>query len=288
MPRTVSRSIHAQMAAELGIRWTIGDASTAGFEALRLSVHGAQRLFGSRAEYLILVNNISVAEAQRRAGSLAPGVIWRAAEPSVPDFLRAHLDDRMAEGVAWKFSPVRAFPGRFALALDNDVVLWEVPVPMRQWLEGGDPTACVIAEDVTPAHGKFAEFCGPAPRNSGIRGIGPDFDLEAALKEVLRRKPVLLESELDEQGLQIAAVSLPKPPLVVSLEDVTICSPFYPHIPHLGRCGAHFVGINVRHIPWSYYGQPATELRLKHWREHREEVSRRVGMPPGAAWREVA
>jgi hypothetical protein len=52
---------------------------------------------------------------------------------------------------------------------------------------------------------------------------------------------------------------------VVTLDEVTICSPFHPHLPHLGRCGAHFVGINVRRIPWSYYGPPATEVRLKHW-----------------------
>jgi hypothetical protein len=276
------------MSADLGIRWTIGDASEAGYEALRLSVHGAKALFGSRAEYLIIVNKLSVAEAQRRAGSLPPDVLWRAAEPNIPDFLRAHLDAGMAEGVAWKFAPLRAFPGRHALALDNDVILWEVPTALRQWLESPDRTACVIAEDVTPAHGKFADLCGPAPRNSGIRGIGPDFDFEAALKAVLRRKPVLLESELDEQGLQIAALSLHKPPLVVGLEEVTICSPFYPHLPHLGRCGAHFVGINVRNIPWSYYGQPATELRLKHWRDNRPELYRRVGLEAEAALQEVA
>jgi hypothetical protein len=276
------------MSAELGIRWTIGDASEAGYEALRLSVRGAKRLFGAGAEYLIIVNKITVAEAQRRAGSLPPDVVWWAAEPTVPDFLRTHLDAGMAEGVAWKFAPLRAFPGRHALALDNDVILWELPTALRQWLESGDRTACVIAEDVTPAHGKFADFCGPAPRNSGIRGIGPDFDFEAALKAVLRRNPVLLESELDEQGLQIAALSLANPPLVVSLEEVTICSPFYPHLPHLGRCGAHFVGINVRNIPWSYYGQPATELRLKHWRDLRAELYRRLGLQPEMGFQEVA
>jgi hypothetical protein len=108
------------------------------------------------------------------------------------------------------------------------------------------------------------------------------------LKAVLRRNPVLLESELDEQGLQIAALSLTNRPLVVSLEEVTICSPFYPLLPHLGRCGAHFVGINVRNIPWSYCGQPATELRLKHWRDLRAELYRRVGLEPEGGLQEVA
>jgi hypothetical protein len=50
------------MSAELGIPWTVGDASEAGYEALRLSVHGAKRLFAARAEYLIVVNKITVAE----------------------------------------------------------------------------------------------------------------------------------------------------------------------------------------------------------------------------------
>src|SRR4051795_4479741 len=42
----------------------------------------------------------------------------------------------------------------------------------------------------------------------------------------LMQCPVQLQSELDEQGLQIAALSLGGPPLVVTTAEVTICSPF--------------------------------------------------------------
>jgi hypothetical protein len=38
------------MHVPLGIRWTIGDVSEAGFEALRLSLHAVVRLFGLRAK----------------------------------------------------------------------------------------------------------------------------------------------------------------------------------------------------------------------------------------------
>lgn len=37
----------------VGVRWTIGDVSDEGFEALRLSVWGAFRLFGEDAVYAV-------------------------------------------------------------------------------------------------------------------------------------------------------------------------------------------------------------------------------------------
>ncbi len=37
----------------LGIRWTIGNVSMAGFDALRLSIVGAARCFGASAEYAV-------------------------------------------------------------------------------------------------------------------------------------------------------------------------------------------------------------------------------------------
>jgi hypothetical protein len=253
------------MHVPLGIRWTIGDVSEAGFEALRLSLHAVVRLFGLRAKYLVCVNSISVREAQQRTGVHPSCIGWRSTSQEAPDFLRPFLDSEMAEGVAWKFVPLRAFPDRHELALDNDVILWDMPEAIWQWLYGGDPTACVIAADVTLALGKFADLCGHAPLNSGIRGIAPAFDFEAALKAVLHQKAVLLESELDEQGLQAAALSWERAPLVVSVEDVSICSPFYPHHPELGRCGAHFIGLNPLSLPWTYYDRPADDVRLAHW-----------------------
>ena len=264
------------MAVPIGIRWTIGDVSPAGFEALRLSIEGAVRLFGPEAAYVVGVNTIAVAEAKRRVGKVPRCIGWRQLAPDIPEFLRPFLDGGMAEGVAWKLLPLRMFPDRYELALDNDVILWAVPSAVRTWLEGSDWAARVIAADVTLANGQFAEFCGAEPLNSGIRGIGPGFDLEQAMKQVLRCKPVLLESELDEQGLQIAALSREGPPLVIPLDDVNICSPFYPHTPELGCCGAHFVGLNAREIPWRYYDRSATEVRLEHWIGCRQELYQRV------------
>lgn len=267
------------MSGSLGIRWTTGDVSERGFEALRLSIHGACNVFGSQTRYVVYVNSMPVEEARRRTGAVPAAVEWRPAPREIPPILRAHLDSHMAEGVAWKLLPLRTFPDRLELALDNDVILWREPEAIRLW-RTERPDACVVAADVTASHGAFSELCGPEPRNSGIRGIPPDFDLERALAQVLQRVPVRLSSELDEQGMQIAALSLNRPPLVVPTSEVTICSPFHPHQFHLGTCGAHFVGINARALPWKYYDRPATEVRVEHWMHHLPELHRRLTLTP--------
>jgi hypothetical protein len=236
-------------------------------------------VFGDAAALLVCVNTIPPKEARRRTGEVPEGVAWVSAPARLPQVLAPYLDGAMSEGAAWKLSPLQAFDDRLELALDNDVILWGKPQAIGRWLDG-DPLDRVIAADVAPAHGQFADLCGPEPRNSGIRGTPPGLDLAAALARVLAERPVALNSELDEQGLQIAALSLDRAPLVVTTEEVSICSPFPPHQPQLGRCGAHFVGLNARDLPWRYYGRPAREVRLEHWRARRGEVYARVGLAP--------
>jgi hypothetical protein len=268
------------MSRELGVRWTIGDVSSRGFEALRLSVHGALRLFGPDAAFVVYVNSMPLERARALTGPTPEIVAWREAPREPPEVLRRHLDDAMAEGVAWKFAPLTAFQDRAELALDNDVILWDTPTAVRRWLDGDGER--LLAEDVAMGHGAFAALCGDEPRNSGIRGTPAGFDLSAAFGRVLAQAPAHLGSELDEQGLQVAALSLDGPPLVVGIEDVSICSPFWPHQPELGRCGAHFVGLNAKHLPWGYYGRPATEVRTEHWLRLRPELYARLGLSPAA------
>jgi hypothetical protein len=265
----------------LGVRWTIGDVSPRGVEALRLSIHGAVRVFGPGAAYAVFVNSMSPSTARERTGPVPDCVEWCEAPSEPPPVLARHLSARMAEGVAWKFLPLQVFADRHELALDNDVILWAAPAVMRCWLSEPAP-APLIAEDVVAAHGAFAELCGPEPRNSGIRGLPPGFDFADALARVLTRRPVTLDSELDEQGLQVAALSLDGAPLVVCNDDVSICSPFPPHQARPGRCGAHFVGLNAREIPWRFYDRPATEVRIEHWEALRPELYARVGLPLAA------
>lgn len=265
------------MAGEkLGIRWTIGNVSPYGFDALRLSIWGGWKIFGSAAAYAVCVNSVPLDEARRRTGPVPAEVVWHSVtqeEIFLP--IKARLDERLADGVGWKFAPLHLFKDRYELALDNDCILWEMPEQMRAWIDG-DGGVCLIAEDVRSCVGQFAPFCGPEPRNSGIRGVPPGFDLEGAFRAILEAHPVPILNEQDEQGLQIAAISRDRAPFVVRVDEVTICSPFPHHQPRLGRCGAHFVGLNVKEIPWEWEGRPGSDHVRDHWRRHQEALYARV------------
>jgi hypothetical protein len=262
---------------KLGIRWTIGDVRSRGFVALRLSVAGAYRLFGDEARYVVCVNSIGVERARALTGEVPAAVEWEPAATEAPPWLRASLGPTMADGVAWKLFPLRRFPELLELSLDNDVVFWSIPPAMRAWLDAGD--RCLLAEDVHPAFGQFSAQCGEQALNTGIRGLPPGFDLEERLRRLLGERPLLLESELDEQGLQVAAIR-PEEPLVVAASDVTICSPFPPHVRELGQHGAHFVGLNTQRLPFrSYAGRPSEEVRAEHFDGHLPELLAHLGAP---------
>ena len=263
--------------AAIGIRWTVGNVSQAGFAALRLSVWGARQAFGPEAALAICVNSLDLNQARESTGELPDDVEWIAAS-SPPDFLDPFLDREMAEGVAWKLAPMRVFPDRYELSLDNDCILWSMPDVIKGWLREAEPR-CLIAADVKKAFGAFDPIAGEEPRNTGIRGFPPGYDLGAALRRVLREHPTPLRSELDEQGLQALALDLGRPAWIVPVGDVSICSPFWPHEPKLGRHGAHFVGLNARNLPWSYYDRPASACVAENWRRHFPELCRLTGAP---------
>ncbi|HEV7587163.1 MAG TPA: hypothetical protein VGO40_03440 [Longimicrobium sp.] len=263
----------------VGLRWTVGDVSPPGFEALRLAVWGAWTVFGPGAKYAVCVNTLGVDEARRRTGPLPRQVRWIAARGLLPPWLAPHVDGAgMVEGKAWKFDPFVVYPDRWEISFDNDCILWEMPDSIRGWLAAGEPERCLIAADVCPALGAFARLAGPEPRNAGIRGVPAGFDLAEEMRAVLAENPVAMRSELDEQGLQVAAVGRRAPPVVVPVDEVSICSPFPPHLPGPGRAGAHFVGLNEHRLPWDYYGRPAVECIREHWERLKPEVYARVGI----------
>jgi hypothetical protein len=236
-------------------------------------------VFGPGAGYTIVVNSMEVDDARERVGEVPNAVRWMAASGRMPGWLAPHVDEGLAEGKAWKFDPLQIYPHRWEIAFDNDCILWQMPPSIRRWLDEGDRERCLIAADVVAMHGRFGRLDDDEPRNGGIRGIPPGFDLEGTLSAILAGHPGVMTSELDEQGLTVAATSRRKRPVVVSVEEVAITSPFHPHLPEPGTCGAHFVGLNDRWLPWSYYDRPATECVREHWARHRDTLYARVGIP---------
>lgn len=159
------------------------------------------------------------------------------------------------EGVGWKLLPLRVFPHTHELALDNDCILWNQPTALSRWL--ADDHSTLMAEDVVRSLGQFQSSPAVAGAvNSGIRGLPPHFNFEERLNTSLRLA-TCLESELDEQGLQAVALA---PSLLVTTAEVSICSPFWPRNSELGSCGAHFVGLNSKNIPWNYFDRPGMRL----------------------------
>jgi hypothetical protein len=258
----------------LALRWTIGEVRDRGYEMLHLSIACAFRLFGPSAKYLVCINSVSAKEARERTGPLPVAVEWReVTRNDLSAVLQAYFDDSVVEGMGWKLVPLRTYPERYELALDNDCILWDLPVGMRQWLQSEN--GCLFAEDVDRCLGSFDELCPPGNLNAGIRGLAPGIDLEAALGHVLREASsrvsggLHLVSEIEEQGLQAAAICRMSPLFFVRTNEVSLCSPFWPRMPNFGSCGAHFVGMNARHIPWNYYDRPADVWLDEHWRRMR-------------------
>jgi hypothetical protein len=272
--------------SRIALRWTIGDVSERGFEALRYSLWGAWHIFGPTAAYVVCVNTVSPEQVRARTEPVPDGVEWHDATGELPAFLARAFGAGMAEGVAWKLAPLRLFPDRHEIALDNDCVLWSLPPTLAVWLAANDARGCLMSEDVRPSHGQFAPQCPAQGVNSGIRGLPPGFDLAEVLRDAIAVRqgntgaaPPVLRSELDEQGLQAAALSLAAPLRLVRLAEVSVCSPFHPHLPWLGKCGAHFVGLNARHIAWDYYERPADAWMTEHWERHAPLLQERTGAP---------
>jgi hypothetical protein len=218
-------------------------------------------------------------EQARGLTGLVPGEIeWLDVSRQLSPIMMKHMDEGMAEGVAWKFAPMRLDPDRPELHLDNDCILWSPPPAIDHWLNGD--SRCLLAEDVVALFGQFQSACGPEPRNSGIRGIPPGFDLEQACSRILSDTGIRLRSELDEQGLVTLACSRAVPPHVVSTNDVTICGPFPPHVQRLGRCGAHFVGLNAKRLSWCYEGRSGEAYVRENWRRMRPELFAALDLRP--------
>ena len=220
------------MGPGIGVRWTIGDLKPRGFEALRLSILGAWRLFGTQATYAVCVHGLPIPEVRRRVGPVPPAVAWIDSSP----------------GWSRSLVPPRLFLDRCEIALDPSVILWERPAALEAWLREAHPRRALLADDQARAFEQFDGVCGPRPCSTSIRGVPLGFDLA-----------------------QVFALSRETAPRLVSLSDVTVCSPLTPHTRDLGRCGANFVGV----------GRSLDESVAEHWDRHRPELYRRLdaGLP---------
>jgi hypothetical protein len=248
MPRYEVRNGLRAMTMPLGVRWTIGDISSFGVAALRLSVWGAFRCFGPAARYTISVHDVVLARAQATTGALPECVRWQEIDSTrLPRWL-AGMD--VAPRAAFRFAPVLVHDDVAELALDRGCVLWSVPDGIRAWLDDPNPRACVITEDVN----------GPS---SAIRGTGAGFDLVEALREARRESPRPLRTQEDAQRLELHALGLLEPPHVVGAREVA-------------RMGDAPVMLGSDGVRLSF---PETPVARERWERVRAELHARLGLP---------
>ena len=215
---------------DLIVRWTVGDVSVAGFEALRLSTHGARRIFGPAAHYVVCVNTVPLDRARALTGPVPPEIEWLDATDALSPLIAEHSDASRAGGVLEIRArsagprPPGAAPGQRLRPLVAAARIGRVAVGRRRSLSAG--RGC--GHDAGTVSGTAA---GAADR---IRGLPPGFDLEAAFADILRQTGITLRSELDEQGLVTLACSRPATPHVVGEGEVAICGPS----PRTGRHSA--------------------------------------------------
>ncbi len=247
----------------LAVRWTIGDVSLEGFEILANSIIGAR--------YIVAVNTIDIETAHAWTGAASSLAEWRDCTNLLPEWVHDRIDQGMAEGVAWKFVPVRFCEDQHVLSLDNDVVLWGMPESIRLWLRDGN--SLLIAEDVKCRYGAFASQCPVQPRDSGVTGFPPGWDIERRLRELLHG--TRMTSECDEQGLQVAMITS-EPHRLVTLEEVSISGYFRPHLLELGSCGAHFVGVNPKRSASTWQGRSIEQYAHEFWNGMRPQVEQHI------------
>jgi hypothetical protein len=108
-----------------------------------------------------------------------------------------------------------------------------MPSSVTAWLESAREDRCLLAADVTEGFGQLAALCPPEPRNSGIRGLPPGsiWAARCAAYWPNGRSPDLGAGRAGAPGGRPVAWLRP---LVVGLDEVTICSPYHPHVPRSG------------------------------------------------------
>ncbi len=208
------------------LRWTIGEVHACGYRTLRDSVKRLRDLYDF--DFVICHNGQNTAQLEFLE-SLG---------------VELHAQDgyqSLEKQTFMKLTPFRLRPDGHEIFLDNDVVLYDCPSEIDQFL-ASDST--LVYEGLYGLHGAYTLPKG-IHVNSGIFGLPPGFDMEASIKA--NWLPLPAPSKFDEQGLvgkclvdHSSYIILPqcRVPILESHFD------YKAHRRNKSACGFHFVGAN--------------------------------------------
>ncbi len=213
------------------IRWSLGPGSAAGQLVLIRSISLLRGLFGNSVDYIVCHNQL----AQSQLSFLQDTGVFLFDQ----EHARFSLPFEPAN-VAWKLYPPRLRPASHELFIDNDILLWQIPQPIHDFLL---TDAVVYTHGLFRAYGGFAESVPVhANINTGIFGVPPLFDLGKYLVSLMEASSSQLWLDrFDEQGMVSSILALHPRQLEISLDDVSIC---HDGARPAARCGHHFVSIN--------------------------------------------
>lgn len=232
------------------VKWTIGNTTKDGYEALLLSIESFLSFY--EIEVFICFN---CSESQ----------LPKALKKYTLINQKGYVKDRPSPiGVAWKLYPPRLSIDNYEISVDNDLIINE-PIPAINDFLSSDKT--LLLEDNARTYGRFEKHVPPGFKiNSGLYGMPPGFNLDSYFKFYVGaawEKNAFNRHDknetFDEQGLIALALLNHKQYLIIDGKTITNCEN------HLiqGK-GHHFIGLNRKkyHAPYRLYRSLGQKLFL--------------------------
>jgi hypothetical protein len=156
------------------IRWTFGETlnrptSLQAFDMLECGVAFASVLFPN-ARKIISYNSLKSSKSLEKLKCIAQNNV-ELIESTSPDFRKVVS----TKNSFWKYYPKRYDINKYELILDNDVILWDLPETITNWLNSN---GLLINTDWNGSY--YGIYNKDIPKetklNAGIIGYPPDFD----------------------------------------------------------------------------------------------------------------
>lgn len=160
--------------------------------------------FAGSARMAVSVHSVPVACVRERVGFRAQAT-WLQVDRDLPVFVRRHVETTMAEGFAWRFAPLRVFPGLCEVTLATGCAVAPFARHLGRWATAPGQRRCVMARGRGGADGVLT-----------LRGVPASFDVEVALSESLCGMGLLQTAE-DVAEVEVAMLSAGEPPIVLGV-----------------------------------------------------------------------
>jgi len=235
-------------------RWTIGNASRAGYEALAFSITSFQHLYPDTN--VVICHNCSINKLE--------DIVARFPDAKFHDQSQYLNSKCPPMGVAWKLYPPRIAPDDYEICIDNDVIFMNRVQEIDNFFYG-DHT--LLLEETSRTYGRFVDYVPPGYCiNSGIYGMPPGFNFKKYVNfysgdnwEINAVGPHAASKTFDEQGLVAIALLSYKNFVIIKKESVTNCEK---HL--IPGNGLHFISVNRNqfHEPFRLFKSNFVKMHL--------------------------